>query len=56
VLYVPVLKNNFLSISVMEDRGFVVTFQRGKVLIHPDKSSQETTVVVGVRDGTLYRL
>jgi hypothetical protein len=26
VLYVPCLKKNFLSISFMEDRGFVVTF------------------------------
>jgi len=33
VLYIPGLKKNFLSISGMEDRVFVVTFQIGKVLI-----------------------
>jgi hypothetical protein len=33
-----------------------MTFQRGKVLIRPEKSSQDTVVVVGVREGTLYRL
>jgi hypothetical protein len=56
VLYVPGLKNNFLSVSAMEDRGFFITFQRGKVLIHPEKSSPDTTMVIGVREGTLYRL
>jgi hypothetical protein len=26
VLYVPGLKNNFLSVSAMEDKGFSITF------------------------------
>jgi hypothetical protein len=56
VLYVPGLKKNFLSVSAMEDMGFFFTFQRGKVLIHPEKSSPDTTMVIGVREGTLYRL
>jgi hypothetical protein len=29
VIYILSLKKNFLSISAMEDTGFVVTFQRG---------------------------
>jgi hypothetical protein len=29
VLFVPGLKKNLLSISVMEDKGYIVTFQRG---------------------------
>jgi hypothetical protein len=33
VLYVPELKKKLLSVSVLEDMGFSVTFQRGKVLI-----------------------
>jgi hypothetical protein len=56
VLYVPGLKKNFLSVSAMEDKGFFITFQRGKVLIHPEKDSPDKTVVIGVREGTLYRL
>jgi hypothetical protein len=55
VLYVPCLKNSFLSVSVMEDMVFDVTFERGKVLIHPKKSILNNAVVVGVREGNLYR-
>ena len=33
VLYVPNLKNNLVSISVMEDKGFKVAFIDGKVRI-----------------------
>jgi hypothetical protein len=40
VLYVPGLKKNLFSVSAMEDRGFVVTFQRGKILIHLEKATQ----------------
>jgi hypothetical protein len=32
-LYVPELKKNLLSVSVLEDMGFAVTFQKGKALI-----------------------
>jgi hypothetical protein len=35
MLYVLGLKKNFHSISAMEDMGFVVTFKRWKILIHP---------------------
>jgi len=56
VIYVPRLKRNFLSVLVMENRDFVFTFQRGKVLIRPEIASSDTVVVVGVREGTLYRL
>jgi hypothetical protein len=56
VLYVPGLKKNLFSVSAMEDRGFVVTFQRGQVLIHLEKAIPDSAVVIGVREGTLYRL
>jgi hypothetical protein len=35
VLYVPGPKKNLFSISVMEDKGYEVNFQRGKVFTHP---------------------
>jgi hypothetical protein len=38
VIYIPGLKKNFLSVSTMEDMGFSVTFQRGKVVLHMDKA------------------
>jgi hypothetical protein len=56
VLYVPGLKKNLLSVSVMEDRGFVVMFKKGKVLICPEGASPDTTMSIGVREGNLYRL
>jgi hypothetical protein len=56
VLYVLGLKKNFLSVSVMEDKGFAVMFKKGKVLIRPEGASPDTTVSIGVREGNLYRL
>ena len=56
VLYVPSLKKNLLSISVMEDKGYEVNFQRGKVFIRPMGASPDTALRIGVWDGNLYRL
>jgi hypothetical protein len=56
VLYVPELKKNFLSVSVLEDMGFSITFQRGKVLICLEGDIPDTTINIGVREGRLYRL
>jgi hypothetical protein len=56
VLYVPGLKKNLLSISVMEDKGYEVNFRRGQVFIRPEGASPDTALRIGVRDGNLYRL
>jgi hypothetical protein len=56
MLYVPGLRKNFLSISVMKDKGFVVTFKKGKVLIHPKGDSLDTIMRIGVREDKLYEL
>jgi hypothetical protein len=56
VLYVPELKKNLLSVSVLEDRGFVAMFKKGKVLIRLEEASPDTTMSIGVREGELYRL
>lgn len=50
------LKKNLLSISIMEDKGYVVTFQKGKVFICPQGASPNTAVRIGVREGNLYKL
>jgi hypothetical protein len=55
VLYVPRLKKNMLSILVMEDMGFVFIFHKGKVLICPKGVIPNTTMIIGVREGNLYR-
>jgi hypothetical protein len=40
----------------MEDKVFVITFQIKNVIICPKKSSPDTTMVIEVREGNLYRL
>jgi hypothetical protein len=56
VLFVPGLKKNLLSISALEDRGYKVAFVDGQVLVWPKGSSIDSTGVIGVREGGLYRL
>jgi hypothetical protein len=36
VLYVSRLRNNLISVLVMEDTGFVIIIQREKILICPE--------------------
>jgi hypothetical protein len=45
-----------LSVSTMEERCFLIAFQRGKVLIHLEKASPNTAVNIGVKEGRLYML
>jgi len=56
VLYVLGFRKTFLSILVMEEWGFFITFRKGKVLMHLDGASRDIAMVIGVREGNLYRL
>jgi hypothetical protein len=56
VLYVPGLKKNLLSISVMEDKGYEVNFWRGQVAVCQEVASPDTALRIEVWDGNLYRL
>jgi hypothetical protein len=56
MLFVPELKVNFLSVSYFKDEGYGVVFQDGHVLIYSEKSTQDTTMVLGVINERLYRL
>jgi hypothetical protein len=47
VLYVSGIKKNLISISTLEDRGYVVSFQDGQVHIRPKDS--KVAKVIGVR-------
>jgi hypothetical protein len=40
----------------MEDKDFVVEFKNQQVLIRPKDSSPVVALVIGVREGNLYRL
>jgi hypothetical protein len=54
VLYVPGLKKNLVSISVLEDLAYEVFFRKGKVLMKSLRS--KIVVQIGVRVKTLYML
>jgi hypothetical protein len=45
-----------LLVSVMEDKGFVVIFQRGRVLIRLEGAIPDTTMRIRVRERNLYTL
>eukprot|EP00253_Pinus_taeda_P023367 PITA_23367 len=54
VLYVPNLKKNLVSISVMEDKGYKVTFSDGKVRIW--KNNVKDAFTLGFRVDSLYQV
>lgn len=56
VLYVPGLKKNLVSISCLEDKGDIVAFVDGKVLVWSKGSSIDVARVIGIHDGRLYKL
>ena len=56
VLYVPGLKKNLVSVSMIEDRGFGVYVLDGKVHIFPKSAGPSDSWVIGVRSGKLYKL
>ena len=56
VLYVSGLKKNLLSISGLEKKGFRVAFVDGQVLMWPRGKTINDVVVIGVKEGGLYKL
>ena len=47
VLYVPVLKNNILSISALDAKGIRFAFVDGQVLMWPKEQTIDDGVVIG---------
>lgn len=47
---------NLLSILVMEDKGYVVTFKKGQVFICLEGAIPNTIVRIGVKEDNLYKL
>jgi hypothetical protein len=56
VLWVPELRRSVLSVSEIEKKGYHLLFRDGQVLFVPRRSSFRSTMVLGVREGNLYRL
>ena len=55
VVYVPGLTKNLLSVSQMEDKGLIVTFDSGWVLIYSRGASSDFGKVIRVRKDKLYK-
>jgi hypothetical protein len=56
VLYVPGLKKNLVSISCLEDKGDIIAFVDGKILVLSKDSKIEDARVIGIREGRFYKL
>ena len=56
VLFVLGIKRNLVSIYELVDEGFQVTFNEDKVLYWPKYSNLKNAIIIGSRDGTLYKL
>jgi hypothetical protein len=56
VLYVPCLTKNFLSISALDKKVFRVSFIDGEVLMWPKGKTIEYAIVIGIEEGSLYKL
>ena len=56
VLFVPGLKKNLISISMIEDRGLGVSFLDGHVCVSPKTVGPSASYTIGARCGKLYKL
>jgi hypothetical protein len=56
VLYVLNLIMNLFLVLEMEDRGYIITFEDGQVLIRSKGFDLDLGRVFGVREGKVYRL
>ena len=56
VLFVPGLKKNLLSIFALDAKGMRVTFIDGQVIMWPKGKTIYDAVVIGEKEGGLYKL
>jgi hypothetical protein len=56
VLYVPWMKRNLVSIYSLEEKGYEVTFSKGRFLAWHKDSHINYSKVISVQEKNLYRL
>lgn len=56
VLYVPRFTKNLISVSTLEDKGYEVTFHKGKMFIRQGGSGENMDMMIGVREEKVYKL
>ncbi|XP_059070303.1 uncharacterized protein LOC131859989 [Cryptomeria japonica] len=54
MLYVPDMTKNLIFASTLEENGYIMTFEWGKIYIHPKNSKVEKEI--GARHGNLFGL
>lgn len=54
MLYVHGMTKNLISISTLEEKGYIMTFEGGKLYIHPNNFKLEK--VIGFKHGSLFRI
>jgi hypothetical protein len=50
------MKRNLVSVFALEDKGYKVTFSKGKFLAWHKNSHMDYARVIGVRENNLYRM
>ena len=50
ILYVPGLKKNLFSISILEDKGFCVILMKNQAYLWPKNHNLDTAIVFGIQD------
>ena len=53
IMFVPGLKKNLLSVAVLEDKGFKVTFKDGKALLWSKDKYLSSVTMIGIRERSL---
>jgi hypothetical protein len=56
ILYVPGLKKNLISVSVLESKGYYVAFSKGKALLWSSNEDINTAITIGTRESGLYKI
>ena len=56
VLFVPGMKKNLISVSMIDDRGLGVSFLNGHVRVFPKTVGPSASYTIGVKCGKLYKL
>ena len=56
ILFVPRLKKNLISVSMIKDRDIGVSFLDGQVHVFPKTGGPSSSYTIGVRCGKLYKL
>jgi hypothetical protein len=56
ILYVPELTKNLISVVILEDKGHRVIFMEKKALLWPKDTELSSTIVIGIKEGGLYKV